>query len=85
MPQNFLKQSFMALTKLRNNKRRREVSPYDYLPRFQKDGRQRITPVADSFHEVDDASRRHELQQLRSQALNELGPQQAVRRSASTC
>jgi len=62
------------LMKLRNNKKRREVSLYDYLPRFQRDGRHYITPAADWFHEVDDPSKRHELQQLLRRALNELEP-----------
>ena len=64
-----------ALRKLRNNKKRREVSLYDYPLRSQKDRRHRITPVADRFHGIDDPSKRYELQQLLRRALNKLGPQ----------
>ena len=63
-----------ALMKLRSNKRRREVFLCDYLPWFQKDRRHQIRPEADWFHQVDDPSKRHELQQLLGRALNELGP-----------
>ena len=63
-----------ALMRLREYKKQREVSLDGYLPSFCQDGRHRITPVSDSFHEVDDPSKRYELQELLGEALYKLRP-----------
>lgn len=64
-----------ALTKLRRNKRHREVPIEDYLPRFQKDGHHDVRPVVDWSHELDDPSKQQEIHELLKQALDQLGAQ----------
>ena len=64
-----------GLTKLRRNKRNREVSIEDYLPKFQKDGHHEVRPVADWSQDLDDPARQQDLQEFLKEALGQLGPQ----------
>jgi len=63
-----------ALSRLRRQKRSKEVLYDDYLPKFQKDGHHLVRPVVDWSNDIDERSANRELQQILTQALNQLKP-----------
>lgn len=63
-----------ALSRLRKQKRRKEISYEDFLPQFQEDGHHQVRPVVDWSSEIDETSLNEELQQALRRAFNELKP-----------
>jgi RNA polymerase sigma-70 factor (ECF subfamily) len=63
-----------ALSRLRRQKRRKEISYEDFLPQFQKDGHHRVRPVVDWSSQLDESSLNEELQHALRRAFNELKP-----------
>jgi RNA polymerase sigma-70 factor (ECF subfamily) len=63
-----------ALSRLRRQKRRKEISYEDFLPQFQADGHHKTRPVVDWSPEVDHRSANEELQQLLRSAFDQLKP-----------
>jgi len=63
-----------ALGKIRRSKKHKEVEYEEFLPKFQKDGHHAVRPVVDWSDSLDQTYAKHELQQLLSQALDQLKP-----------
>lgn len=63
-----------ALTRLRQRKRRREISLEDYLPQFQENGHHLVQPVADWSDSLDDYLNSREVRQFLREALESLPP-----------
>jgi RNA polymerase sigma-70 factor (ECF subfamily) len=63
-----------ALSRLRREKRRKEISYEEFLPQFQTDGHHKTRPVVDWSSEVDHRSGNEELKQLLRNAFDQLKP-----------
>jgi RNA polymerase sigma-70 factor, ECF subfamily len=63
-----------ALGKIRRSKKNKEVGYEEYLPKFQKDGHHSVRPVVDWSDTLDEKYAERELQQLLSDALDQLKP-----------
>lgn len=63
-----------ALGKIRRSKKNKEVGYEEYLPKFQKDGHHLVRPVVDWSDTLDEKYAERELQQLLSEALEQLKP-----------
>ena len=63
-----------ALGKIRQGKKHKAVEYEEFLPKFQKDGHHAVRPVIDWSDTLDEKYASHELQQLLSQALDQLKP-----------
>lgn len=63
-----------ALGKIRRSKRHKEVEYEEFLPKFQNDGHHLIRPVLDWSDTLDEKYTKREVQELLSQALNQLKP-----------
>ncbi|MCI0454049.1 MAG: sigma-70 family RNA polymerase sigma factor [Candidatus Dadabacteria bacterium] len=64
----------VALTKLRQSKRGKEVSLDGYMPKFREDGHHLVRPVVDWSQEVDKLVLNKEFRQLIQQAMDQLQP-----------
>jgi RNA polymerase sigma-70 factor (ECF subfamily) len=63
-----------ALGKIRQSKKHKAVEYKEFLPKFQKDGHHAVRPVIDWSDTLYEKYANHELQQLLSQALDQLKP-----------
>ena len=63
-----------ALGKIRRSKKIKEVEYEEYLPKFQQDGHHLVRPVVDWSDTLDEKYAERELQQLLSEALEQLKP-----------
>lgn len=61
-----------ALSRLRKQKRRKEISYEDFLPQFQPDGHHQARPVIDWSPEIEEGAPNQELQRALRSALTEL-------------
>ncbi len=63
-----------ALGKIRRNRKHKEVEYEEFLPKFQNDGHHLVRPVVDWSDTLDENYTKREVQELLSQALNQLKP-----------
>ncbi|MGH7848525.1 MAG: RNA polymerase sigma factor [Candidatus Binatia bacterium] len=63
-----------ALSRIRKQKRRKEISYGDFLPQFQPDGHHQVRPVIDWSPEIEEGSPNQELQRALRSALTALKP-----------
>jgi RNA polymerase sigma-70 factor (ECF subfamily) len=63
-----------ALGRIRRGKKWKEVEYDEYLPKFEKDGHHAVRPVVDWSDTLDERYAKEEIQQLLSEALDQLKP-----------
>ncbi|HWP57072.1 MAG TPA: sigma-70 family RNA polymerase sigma factor [Candidatus Acidoferrales bacterium] len=63
-----------ALSRLRKQKRRKEVSYEDFLPQFQQDGHHKARPVIDWSSDADESAASENLRDALRNAVSELKP-----------